>query len=442
MTTSIRDLLAAACREMTNTQPTAETAAAAAAAIQHCGRIAARLADVLDRESPTQQAITALSTACAATAATWPSADARVAALVGVAADVAARDWHGWDHQARWAAGLAFADTARTAAAAAAAFGPYRNVPQLHAVYDAAAMVRRAADADPPAPSGWAVLDRLVPNARPDIAVDPARAAADAAAALVAAVHAASARNTLCVAETIGCTAAAELAARHSATLTAILCGRANVPAAATAAADGWRVVRQALGPFDDGTKRAPPHSLDVLTWATELHRTLHQHLGPASPEAVEAMRKRNDLPQLATALRVVANQLPDLARHLDRSVTRWAIEGRLLAPERLLPRYEKRNLVALPGARRVVVATASDVAPVRTALRDAKLLSVSLAAELDRSTGRIGRQPQPYVAAAHAATIPGAAASLRRSAARASLRCGAEATPTWGFAPTHGTAR
>ena len=71
-----------------------------------------------------------------------------------------------------------------------------------------------------------------------------------------------------------------------------------------------------------------------------------------------------------------------------------------------------------------VVVATSRDVGPVLVAGRVTRRLSSALAVELDRSSGRIGSQPQPYLLASvaadtRAARLIGDAQWARRLVAR-----------------------
>jgi len=175
----------------------------------------------------------------------------------------------------------------------------------------------------------------------------------------------------------------------------------------------GWRVLQAALLRFDDGSRHRAPTGSSTVSWALRLQQSIEKLRRPVTG---------TDLAELASTARVVANQLPAIAGMMDTAVASWAGEGRLLARARSLPSSEEHVLAVIRDE--VVVATARDVGPVLVAGRVTRRLSSALAVELDRSSGRIGNQPQPHVitslaADTRAARLTGDAQWARRLAAR-----------------------
>jgi hypothetical protein len=196
--------------------------------------------------------------------------------------------------------------------------------------------------------------------------------------------------------------------------------------------------VQLACAPFDDGTKARPTADSAVFAWALQLDQALHATFEPARSGGV-ALQERADLADLATGMRAIANQAPDLAHYLARSTAGWANGGHLLARERRLATYEDRNTNAAFATNRVIIARDRDLADVAQTLVDAQRLGMSLAHELDRTSGTLGHQTHAGLAAAHTArsTRAGDLAVLRVMATRAELNASAVAGPgQWSFAP------
>jgi hypothetical protein len=439
LSATIRDLLLEAQAALQLMPASGGASAQGAAAIGHCGRALAQLG--LEHESGYRdmgQAVTQLIGSCSVAQATWRGAGGRAEALAGSAVDVIARMSPALSAPERWAVAVAVAKVARSLSERARQFPSYEAIPQLVAVTEASATVQQLAMTYPPTQFGRMVLDRAVPSVRPSAMVTPIEAAVDAASALVAAVQIRVARRDLTISELLACTTVAEIAARHATSLAAVARGsdRPEPPWAAAPAA--WRAVQIACAPFDDGTKARPTADSRVFAWARQLDQALHATFGPARSAGVEALRARADLADLATGMRAIANQAPDLAHDLGRSATWWANGGQELARERRLASYEDRNTNAAFATNRVIIARGLDLADLAQTLVDAQRLGMSLAHELDRSSSALGHQTHPSLAAAHTArsSRAGDLAVLRVMAARAELSASAVAgRAQWSFA-------
>jgi hypothetical protein len=137
--------------------------------------------------------------------------------------------------------------------------------------------------------------------------------------------------------------------------------------------------------------------------------------------------------------LRAVVNQLPELARLLERATESWTRNQSVHAPQRRLARCEQDHVTLATGggAGRVVAVQPGDLADTISALRDAERLSTSLSAELDRTSDVYGHQPQPYLAAAHrAATAESTPLARARRAQTATRRAGATQPSDWTLPP------
>jgi hypothetical protein len=445
LSATIRDLLLDAQAALQVLPANGGASAQAAAAIGHCGRALAQLG--LDHESGYREmgrAVAQLVEPCAVAQATWRGAGGRAEALAGSAVDVIARMSPALSAPERWAVAVAVARVARSLSERARQFPPYESIPQLVAVAEAAATVQQLAMAYPPTKFGRMVLDRAVPVVRPSVMATPIEAVVDAASALVAAVHTRVARRDLTVNELLACATVAETATRRASAVAAVAGGsdRPEPPWAAAPAA--WRAVQLACAPFDDGTKTRPTADSGVFAWALQLDQAVHATFEPARSGGV-ALRERADLADLATGMRAIANQAPDLAHDLGRSAAWWANGGQVFARERRLASYEDRNTNAAFATNRVIIARGRDLADLAQTLVDAQRLGMSLVHELDRSSGTLGHQTHPSLAAAHAArsSRAGDLAVLRVMAARAELRAGAVAGQAqWSFAPRKPIAR
>ncbi len=438
MSGTVRGLFNEAQANLQRQPADAEASAQAAAVIRHCGRALAELEFGLSLEPgyrPMAHAITQLVEPCRVAGATWPGVSGRAEALTGAAADVLAHGAPTMSVAQRWAGAVAVARMARWGADRARQFPPYVAVPQLLAVADAAIDLQQLAMLYPPSGSDRSLLDRAVPVVRPSPGAAPAQAAEDAVSALAAAVHARVARRELSMGETLACAAVLEIACGHAISVATRADSAVSADAPWRAAAEAWRAAQRACAPFDDGSKAVPPAGSPVIVWAARLERALTAAFEP--PVGDEQGRPTPGTARLATGVRAVANQVPDIAADLARGTARWS-GGYLLARERNLPSYEDRNFNAAVATDRVVLAGFGDLTELAVALDDARRLGMSLARELDHRTGTLGHQTHPDVAAAHAmrSTRPGDLAVLRVMAERAHRGATAVAgSPQWSFA-------
>lgn len=479
MATSLRDLFDAAYRQTLPHGPkralesgaaTQVSAEDAIGAITTTSRALSQLtADPATRRSPTLDAeridrITRLSAAAQAVAQVWPQHPAAsasptgvpVADLVAAAADIAARLSPTLGEAQRWAIAVAFAETIRRCAHAAQNHPPYWAVPQLRRAESAAAAVEQHAAAQPPTALGSTILDRAVPLPTPPAATLGINTAPDAIVGLLHHIRSAVSQHRLTLGDAFAATLAARSAAGHAATLATALTRATATPPPWRTAPAAWQAVQHAYAPFDDGTKNtantpdaAEPASdtfpiVDplggssvVLTWAITLHDALrvastaqtaavHVISGGATPGGPQ---RAEDLAQTITVLRAVSNGLPELAVLLRLGTDDWHTHHTLYAPERRLTSYEDRNH-AVTSTTRIVHPELGDLDELRSSLRVAENLSVSLSVQLDRTRPDLGANPQPALAATHAQALdPAALSAAARSALR---RAAADAPPQW----------
>jgi hypothetical protein len=410
VTTTIRELLASVIGTVQQASPDAALPVEAAAAIGHCGRALRDLAfEGVDAFGMRRMHASVLSLAgsCDRASATWPTSTGRAELLAGVAADAITQISGQLPPSSRWALAVELAVVARRCARNARSFPPAARAPQLTDVHAAAAEVLQLSTLYPPTPRGRVGLDRPVPSARPSPELTGIAAAADATPALAAALHAQVARGALSMSELLACARTAAVAARSAAVFAAALAGPEQTFRPWAAAPKAWEAVCGSCAPFDDGTKLRPPPRSQVVAWAAHIETSLY-NASRGTPR---------DLAADASALRAIGNQLPDLAEDLDRAVRRWSADDHMLARQRRLSSFEDHRLdAARPDP--VVFARGSDFGDVTAALWDAQRLSINLAAELDRSTPTLGRQPQPDLAARYVAATD--VASQRETSIRA----------------------
>ena len=407
MATSIRDLLTEIRRRTTHPDDRIlgmHDADAAVAALAPFGRALSRLADdgltgthAGDRETTVRH----LAAACITAASGWRPGTGPVTEQAAAAADLLGLLRDRLTGAERWSAAAALSDAVRRCAQTAQRHPSYQGMLNLAHVYVAAAAVIQLADAAPPDPLRRTALDRQLPYASLPAGLSGIAVAAEAAPALAAALRSAAHGPGITLSDGLSAIAAAYTAAHYAATLAAAL-------RAQTVNTDGepwrtapaaWRAAHCAFNVFDDGTRGRPPDATAVTRWARLLDGGLKHDLTPDVPLR-EQLRARPDLPELATSLRQVANHLPDVAEHLHLAVQRWAARRQLAAAARNLPYRE--GLLHAHLHNTIVIAQADDLDPPRAALRRAATLSTELAAELHRSAGRVGIQPQPYLAAAY----------------------------------------
>ncbi len=406
MPTSVRDLLDVIA-DVTAAAPGSSTVAdTAVTALGHLGRALDALADQADETSTGRTrrplVIRELSTACHRAAAQWSTTPGRAtdSAAAAAAADAIGTASPHLDPDERWALAIEVAVAAGHAAAFARGYGPYARSPALARVLLATELVGQVARLDAPDSRGRAYLDRPIAAAP----VSPRSATyndvPNAVAALVLAVERSARADTLTMRDTLAVCAAAESGAEHAATAAARLADRpapqwSRVP-------NTWRLLQATLMRYDDGSRYAAPSTSNLTEGALALH------------QAVTA--DAASLDQLATAVRYLANQLPTIGAQVETAFTQWARAGRLFAKARALPRSEER--VSEFIADQAVIVRPPEIGRVLLVARAVQRQSAALAVELDRSAGHIGRQPQPHLIRALAATLPARARTTDRTAA------------------------
>jgi hypothetical protein len=179
----------------------------------------------------------------------WPGQGARVADLLGAAAEVIGTHARTFSGEQRWALTEAFAVTARRLVDAAGQFSPYARIPQLDAVRTAAVACERRATLFPSSAVDRTALDCLVPGRR--LTSTANERIVDAAAALHHAICGRGYSPRLCMTELLITVNAAHLATAHAAR-------ELPATAAGTAAPVAWRAVRVECSGFDDVSKLRP----------------------------------------------------------------------------------------------------------------------------------------------------------------------------------------
>lgn len=374
-------------------QVDADTAGQAITSLGHLGRGLALLADADDipRPIPTERSLVLrdVASTCIRAAGQWPRMDGRLPELAAVAADVVGRRAPRLDASEQSLLVGELNQVARDCLGIAKRFPPYAQILILTRAERAATRCAQVVRPQHAAARAGMILDEPVPATRIGTEASPARRMSNSIAGLAHAVQADARDGTLSVYAVLAAAAAAETASTRADAVAEQLNG--GRPVRRSAAPQAWRVVQAALLNFDDGSRysKAPPSV--VVDWAVRLQ------------ESVDALPNRAtslaEVHEGATAARAVANQLPALADQIAGAVQRWATGGRLYARARSLPPSERHVPEMLHN--RVVIATPEDVAPVARAARVAGRLSTALAVELDRTAGRIGRQPQRHLAAA-----------------------------------------
>jgi hypothetical protein len=365
----------------------------------------------------------------------------RLADLAGAAADLAALSRDQFGAAERWSAATAVAEAIQHCIDYARPGTSPHQAPIYQRIHAAAATLAQQAAADPPDPLRRTMLDTsaIPPPGRHGLA-----GTADAAPRLVAAIRRAQRRGGLTLADGLAAIAAAHTAA-HYAQLIAAASQTTETdrhPAEDTEpwreTARAWQQTHRTLNTFDDGTRTRHTASTAIAAAALELHHGLRHHVG--ADTTPEQLRLRTDLPDLATALRQIANHLPPLAETLAHAVNHWGHTGQLVALATNLP-HSGRSLDTYLR-RRIVTTDINDLKPTRTALRRAHTLSMHLAGELDRSTKQIGSQPQPHLATSHRLNqatndAPAAATQVRAVTPRVS-----PSSRPWHLPPRHPRAR
>ena len=200
-------------------------------------------------------------------------------------------------------------------------------------------------------------------------------------------------------------------------------------------AARAWQQVHRSLNSFDDGTRIRHTSATAIAGAAVQLHHGLRDQLGVDA--STDTLRGRHDVAEIATALRQIANHLPVIADQLTRAVAHWGGTGQLTALASNLP-HTGRSLDAYLH-RRIVTVDLADLTPTLTALRHARTLAIHLAGELHQSAGKLGVQPQPYLA--HSYRLRQEASTTGHQVATLITTAAATPRQPW-HTPTRGRAR
>lgn len=352
----------------------------AGCALGQLGRALARLrqdgvsATVADER---ERQVADLAEACTQLAARAPVRDGRLTRLAATVADAVATAGAQTTVAGRWAAATELAD------AVLALNELVGHGPHLAEIAQRSAEIRRltlqlqqSVALQPPERRDYEVLDRPIPNPNrigqtaPDLVVREA----------IATLLRTSEQHTvpLNIADVLARTVAAESLTRAAETLT-----RRRPSTDRADAAEAWRVVRAALRPFEDGSRRPRNRPDQGQAAARAMHTVLHR--AGADPNSWP--------PQLADAVAAATQLVPIHARQLERTVYRWAFSRAVLAYACDLPFREARVEAYLAGRRPagLVHPDEADLRPVTKALRAVRSLSAAIA---DQAATARGEQP------------------------------------------------
>ncbi len=413
MSTTIRQLFRRIAADTAEAAPRIPNAIDAIGALDHAGRALHRLAEAgLDeRAGGSRDLLTAdLGTACRAAAhqsgLVFGGGGGELTTCMGAAADLAGRAAFQLGRAERWAMSVEFATAADRCAALAQQVFQHSAADELSGVHRLAALVEQTAAAHPPSALGRAALDRLVPTTELRPAWAGTQVAAEAAAALVAAIDRADDRGGLSLREMRTITATAEVVSAYSAAVVAVLPPDVGEkPWRSTAVA--WYVARASTEKFDDGRTNRAADDTDIVRAAQLIQAAIRYDLGPVTELDRAALHARPDLPHVLDELRLVTNQTPVLAGQLGTMARRWAGDGSLHAAARDLPVIDDiphmriRKIIADERIR----ASGPDLSDMRKAIHRAGALSTGLADALNR-TADAGPPSQPHLAALYASHV------------------------------------
>ncbi|KQS64316.1 hypothetical protein [Modestobacter sp. Leaf380] len=370
MATSLGQLLDSLVATAEAVAPTPGTRADAALALGQLGRALQQLRqDGVSKAIGAQQErqVGALGLACTEVSRRAPANEGTMGTLAAAAADTLAALYDHSTVSARWAMATAVTDAVTPVARLVGGGLPAGPTSQwLDEVYRQSVLVQQTAALNPPSRAGAAILDRPLPGPTVPGSTDPRDVVPETVAVLLRATG--SSRNTPSVAEVLAYTLAAETLSSAVQRLD----GTA-APEGGQLAAPGWRAVRSALRPYDDGTRRPHPHAPPAVDAALRLHGAL------SHPDAESS-------PGLHGVLAAAAQHLPTLASQLlYRTVRSWADSGTLLAYARDLPPRDDRVAAFLRGYQPsgLVRVNAVDLQPVAGAIHNARLLSLDVAARV-----------------------------------------------------------
>ena len=369
MTTSLGRLLDRLGEMAERAAQTPATRADAATALGQLGRALGHLRH--DGVSPEagdarERQVAALATACTELARRAPVSEGPLTMLAAAAADSLAALHEHTTVASRWATAVVLADAATPLAELVANGTPTGAAPELEQVGRHAIRVQQTAALYPPKRADVAVLDRPFPGTSVPAGSAVADVVPDAVARLLRSTADLVERPT--VAQVLAYTLAAETlsaAAQRLDTKTSFDPAHLAAPA--------WRAVREALRPYDDGSRRQHPHAPPTVTAALALHTAL---AAPASSGDAPD-------PGAARVIAAGAQHLPALASQLlYRTVRSWADDASLVAYARDLPPRDERVAAYLRGYHPagLVRARIDDLQPVVGALHNARLLSLAVA--------------------------------------------------------------
>lgn len=402
MTTSLGRLLDSLGETAAGAARTAATRADAATALGQLGRALNHLQhDGVSASTGDQRerGVAALATACTELARRAPVGDGVLTMLAAASADSLATLHDHTTVASRWATAVELADVVTPLVEVVDREGHTGAAPEIASVRQHAVQVQQAAALDPPRRVDVAILDRPLPG-RP---LPPGSAAADVVPDAVARVLRATSDRVQppTIAEVLAYTLAAETlsaAAQRLVTSAPTRTGHLAAPA--------WRAVRDALRPYDDGSRRQHPHAPPAVVAALRLHTALAELAKDGADGEAAAVR----------TVAAAAQHLPTLASQLLYGTVRsWADDGRLIAYARDLPPGDERIAAYLRGysPAGLVRATVDDLQPVVGALHNARLLSLAVSI-------RVGAVTSPdFPHRTHAANQelleqPGAAGGLK----------------------------
>lgn len=404
--------------------------------LAHAGRALNRLAEYgLDSEGlggPRESLVSGLGASCdAAAAALAQRSEGLLTNLMGAAADIAGRAAPRTGRAERWALSVEFAAAADGCAQLAQRLPGGDKTGQLDLVRRQAATIERAALANPPTQLARANLDRLVPVSELPAATVGSTAAAEAAAALVAAIYRADERGGITLRELRTVTAAAQISSEYIvAVATALPGGDQAQPwhSAGTA----WHVARDATADFDDCRWTGPTEQSEVIAAALLVQSGLAHDLGPVTTPGTADLNERRNLPHFLSDLQTVANQNPVLASQLRAVARTWEQTGALSTAVNLVHLENMPNEWARAHlAGRSVRTRHANLDIITAALDRAAPLSTALAADFAHlAADRAPTQPHLTDLYASRAAGPRAGGQLLAAAHQAEQALAATRTP------------
>ena len=345
MTTSIADLLLRLDHATAYRTPTRGDDAAGA--LRALGRLGSDLRQPAIPQAERDDAVRRFADACSLAAVTFPPGNGRLTDLAGVTADAIARYRDRLADQDRWTIATQLALPARRCAAAVAAGGNYRDVPQLLGVADRAAELLLVAADNPPEPTPTGLLFAPIPSLNLSNHEPPAVVAVEAVATLVWHV---TGRERLTVRQLLGACVLGEAAANYIGN---------------DRAARAYRQAVNEIGLFADQPRRSPATDDRVLRATAHGIEALGEARGNRERGPIELLEQL--LPALALGC---AEQMTRIRKTLvvphgprplrEERVAQWLQRHAFLPTERDL----QPALAALEAAARCAAAGLEAAAP------------------------------------------------------------------------------